>query len=358
MRRKTIETRRRGAQPLLFFILLFLLFLNGCAKTTGTPAGRQVNLYVWSNYIPESALRDFQRSTGILLNYDTYDSNEALLEKMQSGLSEYDVIVPSDYMIGILRRQNLLQPLNHSRIQNIRNISGRFLNAVYDPGNIYSVPFLWSTTGIGYNKTKVTDVVDSWAILWNPKYAGRTLMLDDMRECFSAALKWKHHSINSTNLADINEAKQLLLMQKPLLKAYNSTNFDDVLLAGDVWITHAWSGQIAQVAAQNPDLAYVIPEEGGVLAVENLAIPKSAPHKDEAHILINWLLDAHVGAKITNLSRYPNSNEAAKRFIDPAILNNSMIYPDEATLERCELVADIGPVYEVLDRYWTEIKSR
>ncbi len=179
-----------------------------------------------------------------------------------------------------------------------------------------------------------------------------------MRECFSAALKWKGHSINSTNPSEINEAKRLLMLQKPLLKAYNSSNFDDLLLAGDVWITHAWSGQIALVAAQNPDLAYVVPKEGGVLAVENLAIPKSAVHKEEANILIDWLLDAHVGANITNLSRYPNSNEAAKSYIDPAILNNPIIYPDAATLGRCDLISDIGPAYQVLDRYWTEIKSR
>jgi spermidine/putrescine-binding protein len=261
-------------------------------------------------------------------------------------------------MVGILRHQDLLQPLEREQLPNVKNIASRFLNAPYDPGNVYSVPFLWCTTGIGYNKTKVTGPVDSWSILWDPKYAGRTLMLDDMRESFSAVLKWKGHSVNSINPAEIDEAKQLLLLQKPLLKAYNSTNFDDLLLAGDVWITHAWSGQIAQVQTQNPDLTYIVPKEGGVLAVENFAIPKSAPHKEEAHILINWLLDAQVGAKITNLSRYPNSNQAANAFIDPAILHNPVIYPDAATLSRCELISDIGPTYGLLDRYWTEIKSR
>lgn len=316
-----------------------------------------VNLYVWSNYIPESVLNDFQRTHGILLNFDTYDSNEALLEKLQSGLSDYDVVVPSDYMVGILRRQELLQPLDRAQIPNFANIAPRFMNPPYDPGNIYSAPFLWSTSGIGYRKSKISGGVDSWGILWDPKYAGQTLMLDDMRECFSAALKWKGYSLNSTDPNQIEEAKQLLLQQKPLLKAYNSTNFDDMLLAGDVMLTHAWSGQIALVAAQNPDLAYVVPKEGGPMAVENFVIPKSSRHREEAHVLINWLLDARVGAKITNLSRYPNTNETAKAFIDPAILHNPIIYPDETTLKRCELIEDIGPAFEILDRAWTEIKS-
>lgn len=350
---------KAAARLHLYRILLIVLpaVLLCCSHNKPDPPARIVNLYVWSNYIPESVLSDFQRSTGILLNFDTYDSNEALLEKLQSGLSDYDVVVPSDYMVGILRRQRLLAPLHRERIPNVANIAPRFLNPPYDPANVYSVPFLWTTSGIGYRKSRIPGGVDSWGILWDPKYAGRTLMLDDTRECFSAALKWKGHSLNSTDPNQIEEAKELLMQQKPLLKAYNSTNFDDLLLAGDVWITHAWSGQIALVAAQNPDLAYVVPKEGGPLAVENFVIPKSARHVEEAHVLINWLLDARVGAKITNLSRYPNTNEAAKAFIDPAILHNPIIYPDDATLKRCELIEDIGPTYEILDRAWTEIKS-
>src|SRR5262249_14243457 len=326
-----------------FATALYGMLLISCSRTA-SPV-RVVNLYVWSNYIPVSVLHDFEKDTGIRINYDTYDSNEALLEKMQSGLADYDVIVPSDYMVGILKRQELLQKLDRNRIPNVANAGTRFMNPPYDPGNVYSVPFLWSTTGIGYDKSKVTETVKSWSILWDPKFAGRILMLDDMRECFAVALKWKGHSLNSTDPGQLAEAKQLLLEQKTLLKGYNSTTFDDLLLSGDTWITHAWSGQIALVAEDNHNLSYVVPEEGGPMAVENFCIPGTSRHREEAHILINYLLDAKVGAKITNLSHYPNTNEAAKKFIKPEILRNPVIYPDEATLARCELISDIGPAY-------------
>ncbi len=162
------------------------------------------------------------------------DSNEALLEKMQSGVSDYDVIVPSDYMVRILRKQDLLAQLDLAKIPNVKNLTERFRNLPFDPGNQFSIAYDWGTTGIGYNKTKVTDPVDSWAILWNPKYKDRILMLDDEREVFGSALKWKGHSLNSTSPADLDQAKNLLLQQKPLVKTYSSSNFDEILLSGDV----------------------------------------------------------------------------------------------------------------------------
>jgi spermidine/putrescine-binding protein len=335
---------------------IFLLLLSCSGRTTEAPR-REVNLYVWSNYIPETVLDDFQRATGIKLNFDTFESNEALLEKIQSGLADYDVIVPSDYMVGILRAQKLLSKLDRGRVPNLRNIGPRFLNARYDPGNVYSVPFLWSTSGIGYNRARITKPVDSWSTLWDPEYVGRASMLDDARECFSVALKWKGLSLNTIDDAALQAAAALLTQQKPLLKAYNSSNYDMMLLDGDVWVAHAWSGDMARAATQNPDLAYVVPKEGGALAVENLAIPVNARHVEEAHVLINWLLDAQVGAAITNRSRYPNTNEAAKAHILPEILNDPVVYPDPQTLARCELIEDLGSANQLLDRYWTEIKS-
>ncbi len=277
---------------------------------------------------------------------------------MESGVAEYDVIVPSDYMVSILKRQNLLRKLELNQIPNFRNISSRFRNPSYDANNAFSVPFLWSTCGIGYNRAKVIEKVESWDILWNPKYANHMLMLDDPREAFGAALKYKGQSFNATDPEALKQARDLLLQQKPLLKAYNSTNFDELLLSGDVWIAHGWSGNIAMVMAQDPNLDYVIPKEGASLSVENFCIPTAAANIQEAYAFINFMLDAEVGAEVTNHSYYPNSNEAANPFIKPEILQNRAVYPDQQSLDRCEFVTELGQASQLLDRYWTEIKSR
>ena len=183
-------------------------------------------------------------------------------------------------------------------------------------------------------------------------------MLDDLREVFGVALKWKGHSINSKNPAELEEAKGLLIQQKPLIKTYNSASFDEVLLSGDVWLAHGWSGQLAKAADQNKDLAYVVPKEGGTIWVDNMAIPKGAKHLEEAYAFINFVLRPEVAAEITNFSGYPSPNETAKKFIKPEILHDPARYPDDQTLSKCEFLKDLGETSTLLDRYWTEIKSR
>ena len=183
-------------------------------------------------------------------------------------------------------------------------------------------------------------------------------MLDDLRECFGSALKWKGHSLNSKDQTELEEAKTLLLKQKPLVKTYSSSNFDEVLLSGDVWLAHGWSGQLAKAKDQNKDLAYVIPKEGSTIWVDNMAIPASARHKDEAYTFIDFCLEGKNAAEITNFSGYASPNEAAKPYIKPEILNDPARYPDEAILAKCEFLVDLGETSTLLDRYWTEIKSR
>jgi spermidine/putrescine-binding protein len=339
------------------FLVIALVFQLSCSQQQKTD-DKQLNLYIWSAYITEQTVNRFEKESGIRVHFDTYDSNEALLEKMQSGVADYDVIVPSDYMVRILKQQNLLEKLDLSRLPNVKNLDPRFRNLPFDRNNEHSLPFLWGTTGIGYNKTKVTDPVDSWAILWNPKYKDRILMLDDLRECFGAALKWKGHSLNSTDPAMLAQARDLLAQQKPLIKTYSSSNFDEVLLSGDVWLAHGWSGQLAKAKDQNKDLDYVIPKEGSTIWVDNAAIPVSSRHKDAAYTFMNWYLDSKNSAEITNISGYPSPNAAAKPFIKPEILNDRARYPDEATLAKCEFLVDLGETSTLLDRYWTEIKSR
>ncbi len=338
--------------------LAIAFILASCSGRNGDAKEKRLNLYIWSAYVSDETLAKFEKETGIRIRYDTYDSNEALLEKMQSGVADYDVIVPSDYMVRVMLHQNLLEKIDLNRLPNFKNLSKRFQNLSYDPNNEHSIPFLWGTTGIGYNKKKVKDPVDSWGILWNPKYKDRILMLEDVRETFGVALKWKGHSINSTNDAELEEAKNLLIQQKPLVKTYSSSNFDEILLSGDVWLAHGWSGQLAKAADQNKDLAYAVPKEGSTLWIDNLAVPASAKHKDEVYVFLNFFLDAAIAAEVTNYSGYASPNEAAKPFIKPHILNDPARYPGEEVLSKCELLMDLGAKTQTLDRMWTEIKSR
>ncbi|HEY7159941.1 MAG TPA: spermidine/putrescine ABC transporter substrate-binding protein [Acidobacteriota bacterium] len=340
-------------------IALILLFCMGCgSKKSDTGETKQLNLYIWSAYVTPKTLEQFHQETGITVRYDTYDSNEALLEKVQDGASEYDVVVPTNDIVTTMVRLNLLQKLDLVLLPNLKNLGTRFRNPSFDPNNEHSIPFIWGTTGIGYNKTKITEPVDSWAILWDPKYKGRILMLDDPWECIGAALKLKGHRLNSDNPDELLEAKNLLLQQKPLIKMYNSANFDEILLSGDIWLAQAWSGQLARAIDQNPDLAYAIPKEGSAVWTDCLAIPKNAPHVAEAHAFLNFCMDKKVAAEITKITGYATTNEAAKAYIDAKMLQDKARYPDETTLARCEWFIARGKTSQILDRYWTEVKSK
>lgn len=343
---------------LILLSAIFLIAACGDRKQASGPQKREMNLYIWSAYITRDIVQKFEKQTGITVHYDTYDSNEALLEKMQSGVADYDVIVPSDYMVRIMTKLNLLEKLDHGKIPNIKNLVSRFQNPPFDPDNAHSVAYVWGTSGIGYNKTKVTEPVDSWAILWNQKYKDRILMLEDEREVFGVALKWKGHSINTTDPKQLEEARNLLLQQKPLVKTYTSSNFDEILLSGDVWLAHGWSGQLAKAADQNKDLAYIVPKEGATIWVDNMAISVASKNKAEAYEFINFCLDPHVGAEIVNYNGYASPNEAAKPFIEERYLKDPARYPDEATLQKCEFLEDLGETSQLVDRLWTEIKSR
>src|SRR5262245_45050961 len=207
--------------------LALALFVPSCAPSGDEPpypgpGEKKLNLFIWSEYLPQEVIDEFTRRTGIEVRYDLYDSNEAVLAKLQSGVADYDLVVPSDYMVRILIESKLLRPLDKGRLKNLGNLDPRFLNREFDPGNQYSLPYLWGTTGYGYLKTRVRGTPDSWAPLFDSANAGQILMLDDMRECFGAALHYLGHSLNSTDPKVLKQAADLLKKQKPWVKTYNS----------------------------------------------------------------------------------------------------------------------------------------
>ena len=343
-------------------IAVALSLLAACGSKTGPvpkAAGKVVNVYIWTNYLPQEVVAEFERRTGIHANVDTYDSNEAVLEKLQSGVADYDVVVPSDYMLKVLAPQGLVQPLDHSRLPHFANLDPRFLDQKYDPGNSHSIPYLWGTTGIGYDRTKIQEPVDSWAVLFDPRHAGRILMLDDVREAFGASLKLMGRSINERDPAILRQAADRLKQQKPLVRTYNSSDFANLLAAGDVDVAQGWNGEMAEAVANSKGrLAYVVPKEGGTLWIDNLAIPRGARNVDAAYAFLDFVMEPEIAAKIVNHVHYAGANRAALPLIDVKIKNDPSIYPPQEVLDRCELIEDLGETTQLLDRLWTEVKAQ
>jgi spermidine/putrescine transport system permease protein len=325
----------------------------------GRPAGagdRVLNLYIWSNYIAPETLRKFEARHGVRVNVDLYDTNEAMLAKVQTGNVSYDVLCPSNYPIEVLKKQNLLRPLDHSALPNLKNLDPQFLNQAYDPGNRFSVPYFWNTCGIAYSRKRVGKV-DSWAALWDERFRQRVLMVDDPREVFAVALKRLGKSVNATDPETLAAAKHLLIAQKPLVRTYNSSNYEDVLLSGDVWIAHGWNGQFAKAMEQDPDLEYVVPKEGGTLSVDSLVIPATAPHPDLAHAFLDFTMEPEIAAEICRTMKYSSPNLAALPLLPEAIRWNRAIFPPEDVKARLELINDIGEATVTYERLWTEVKT-
>ena len=346
-------------RKVLFPAFIGILFLTiSCGNNPAANKKKELNLYIWSAYVSPEILEDFKKQTGIEVNYDTYDSNQVLLEKLRSGVAEYDVIVPTNWLITSLIHLKLIEKLDESLLPNKHNLMAQFQNPAYDPKNEYSIPFVWGTNGIAYNSTKVDENADSWSILWNPKYRDRISMLDNAGDCFLAALKWKGHSLNTRDSQQLTEARNLLVQQKPLVKVYNSSNFDEILLSGDVWIAYGYSGQLARAMDQNKDIRFFVPKEGSLVWMDTLAIPTSAPHKKEAYEFVNFLLRPEVAAATTNNTGYSSANQSAQPLIKPEFLKNPARYPDQQTLARCEWSIDQPDIDKIKDLYWTEIKSK
>lgn len=332
-----------------------LLTLTGCGKKEAN----SLNIFIWSAYLPDEVIAEFTARTGIKVNYDTYDSNEALLEKLQSGVADYDLVVPSDYMVKILIAENLIQTVDHTRLKNWPNLDAKFLNKKFDPDNRHSVPYFWGTTGVGYNREKLGTDVTSWGVMFDEKYAGRILMLDDMRECFAVALKLMGKSLNETDPAALAQAAEMLKKQKALVKTYNSGDFANILAAGDVDLAHGYNGQIAEVVANEPErLAYAVPQEGGTFWMDNVCIPAKARNVDNAYTFMDYIMEPEVNAKIVNGVSYASANTPAKQFIEKSILEDEAIYPPDEIVARCEFLEDIGDAVTVMDKYWTEIKAQ
>lgn len=355
-------TKLRFALALLAVVMLFVgckkSASTGSAPTTAASGDKVLNLYSWSEYFPKSVLDAFEKQTGIKVNQTNYSNNEELIAKLDSGVADYDVVVPSDYAVQILIADKRLLKLDRAKLSNFKNLNPKLLGLPYDPDNGYSIPTFWGTTGIGVNKEVIKDPVDSWSVLFDSKNDQKISMLKDPRENFAVALKLMGKGVNESDPAVLKEAADKLKAQTKLVKAYDSDSFDDKLRTGEAALVHGYNGQIAKVIAEKPDkFYYVVPKEGATRWVDNLCIPAGAKHADNAHAFLNFVLDAKVAADMVNQVRYASANDAAKQFIQPEILNDKNVYQPDDVMARCELMRDVGKAAPLIDKLWTEIKA-
>jgi len=350
--------------------LAVLFLLTACSGGAATkpeggaeppkPAGpTTLNVYIWTNYHSDEAVKRFEAENNAVVRIDTYDNNEVIEQKLQSGAAPYDVVVPTDYMVSILAKQDLLLPLDEAKLPNLKNVDPQVDRLAKAGQPRYGAPYLWGTTGYAYRADKISTPLDSWNAVFDPAYKGKIVMLDDIRETFGAALRVAGHSMNSTDDAALGAAKQKLIDQKKLLLAYDSSDFAGKVQAGDGWVVQGYSGELASVARDSGGtIKYVVPKEGGTLAVDNLAVPKAAKNPELAMKFINFMLDPDVGAETTNVTGYATANLASRPKIKPEIANDPGVYPPADTMARCEPTLDLAEKTPVLDAMWTEIKAQ
>jgi putrescine transport system substrate-binding protein len=360
---------------------VLLAALQGQAKAQEkgqeTAQERTVNFYNWSNYVAPGVLEDFTRETGIKVVYDTFDANETLETRLLAGKSGYDVVVPTAYFLQRQITAKVFQKLDKAKLPNLANawpeVTKRL--AIYDPGNMYAANYMWGTTGIGYNVREVQRIlgadakIDSWDIVFKPENLAKfkdcgVHMLDSADDIFPAALSYLGIDPNSTKQADLEKAADLVIKIRPYVRKFHSSEYLNGLATGEICFVVGWSGDILQArsraaeAKNGVEIGYTIPKEGAQMFFDNLAIPADAKNVSEAYALINYLYRPEIAAKNTDFLSYANGNLTSQKLIDPKILSDKNIYPDDATLKKLFVITARDPaIQRVINRLWTRVKT-
>lgn len=331
------------------------------------PLEDTLNIFQWTDYWPSGTIETFEKAYGVTVNVSNYASNEEMFNKLKAGGSgQFDLAFPSDYMVSIMQSQDLLQPLDIGKIPHWENLEPMWKNeAPYDPTDErYSAPYFWGTSGVAWNSEMTPDIegTPSWEVMWDEKYQGQITMLNDMRETIGAALKYLGYSLNTTDEEEIEEAKQLLIDQKPLLLTYSSVSRAAALQNQEASPLHCWSGDAfsaywATYEDGESPINYTVPNEGGVVWIDTATVTKEAKHPNAAHAFINFVMNAKMNAEIANYLYYPTPNAAAKEYVDDAALNNPSIYPPEDVFEKLEFIENVGQATKSYSEAWTEIKN-
>ncbi len=328
------------------------------ALVAAVPAwAEDLRIFGWANEMPDEVLADFEAETGIAVTFDTFDSNESMIAKLDAGGAGYDLVNPSQYAVQILASRGTILELDHAKIETYDKIGPSFKEVSYDPGNKYSIPYVWGTTGLAYNKTCVDAPITSWKSLFDEKYKGRVYMLDNMLAAYIAGLQINGFSANTSDPAEIEKATESLIAQKPMLAGYNSTNFADLVSSGEACIVQSWSSSVLQAIETNPDVVYVLPEEGGTMWIDGYSILKDAPNPDAAYKFLSYILRPEVAAKTTELTKTATVVAESRALLPEGMANNSAIFPDDKTIANADFILDLGDAMKFYQDGWTKVKA-
>lgn len=355
--------RRCYTSHMRYAAATLLLLLAACAASAGPaaptaappPAPAALRIFNWDTYIDPALIAQFEAETGAQVIYSTFGRGEELLEAVRARPHAYDLVVPSDYMIEVMRREGLLAPLNKANLPNLANLDPLFVSPAYDPANRYCAPYLWGTMGLGYNAGTVARPVTRWADVFEEP-AGAVALLDSPREMLGIALLLLGHSPNTTSPREIAAARDFLIARAGAVAAFAPDTGQDLLAAGAVDLAFEWSGDVFQVMEARPELRYVIPQEGSLVWTDSMCVLQSSPRRELAERFINFILSPEAGAALANYTRFSSPNRAALPLIRPEDLANPALYPDERTRRRLFFLVDVGSEAGALyDRAWSAV---
>ncbi|TXL64417.1 ABC transporter substrate-binding protein [Cerasibacillus terrae] len=321
-------------------ILYFIFHFN---QYQGHSSQNILTIFNWGDYIDQTLIERFEKETGITVIYETFDSNEAMMTKIEQGGTTYDIAVPSEYMIDKMRQEKLLMPLEHEKLPNLKYIDERFMDLPFDPGNKYSIPYFWGTVGITYNtKLLPNKEFNSWNDLWDPALKNEIILIDGAREIIGMGLNSLGYSLNDTNPKHLKEAYEKLSQLTPNVKAIVGDENKLLMQNNEAAVAVIWSGDAADIMFENDAIDYVIPEEGSNLWFDNIVIPKTAKNVEAAHQFINFMLDPKIAAQNTEYVAYSTPNKEALKYIDSEMVEDERFYPPPALTKKLEVYENLG----------------
>lgn len=333
-------------------LCLSLLLLTGCSSSN-----QELHIYSWGDYINPEVIKKFEEEYKCKVILDTYDSNESMYSKLKAGATGYDIIFPSNYILDLLNQQEMLQEIDKEQIPNLSYIDNHLLDLIKVKVENNSIPYMLSFSGIGYRQDYIEHMVDSWDAFGQTKWRGRMTMLNDFRETIGAGLKYLGYSINSTNTAEIEAGADQVLIWKKNLAKFESEQYKNGIATAEFLVVHGYCGDILQVMQEDPGVNFIYPKEGGIISCDYLAIPAKAPEPVLAHQFINFLYEPEMTALNMSWTLFLCPNESAYQYLEPALRDNSVLFPSEEALRKMELILDVGDDVVKYYHAWDKVKA-